>query len=204
VTVLPGLPGRPNGGGCLGDRVADLADGRLTLADTETAFAHVAVCDRCRVALDTERAASAALTSQPAGPSEDFLARLLAIPAAEAEAARPFAPPVPATQVGSRPAGAAGVRPASPATATRPASRRRRVRTAVGSAAGVAVLAVAAVVGGAPATVGGPSPAATSSIAPVVDALADEHSASTQRMPFSGPLVIHAAFDGGSGSSDRP
>lgn len=202
MTVLPGLPGRPNGG-CLGDRVADLADGRLSPADAETAFAHVALCDRCRVALDSERAASAALETAAPGPSDDFLARLLGIPAAEAEAARPFVPPVPVPGA-SRPAGAAGVRPGAPVPPSRPASRRRRVRTAVGSAAGVAVLAVAAVVGGAPAAVSGPAPAASSSIAPVVDALADEHSASTQRMPFSGPLVITAAYDSGSRSSDRP
>ncbi len=203
MTVLPGLPGRPNGG-CLGDRVADLADGRLSPADTETAFAHVAVCDRCRVALDAERAASAALETPAPGPSDDFMARLLGIPAAETEAARPFVPPVVPVQGASRPAGSAGVRPGAPVPSSRPASRRRRVRTAVGSAAGVAVLAMAAVVGGAPAAVSGPAPAASSSIAPVVDALADEHSASTQRMPFSGPLVITAAYDSGSGSSDRP
>lgn len=203
MTVLPGLPGRSSGG-CLGDRVADLADGRLPAAEAETAFAHVAVCDRCRVALDTARAASAALAEPAPAPSEDFLARLLGIPAAEAAAARPFVPPVvvPA-QAGTRPSGAAGVRPAATPSSSRPATRRRRVRVAVGSAAGAAALAVAAVVGGAPAALGGPQ-APASQFAPVVDALADEHSASTQRMPFSGPLVITAAFDSGSGSSVRP
>ena len=202
MTVLPGLPGR-SGSGCLGDRVADLADGRMSLAERETAFSHVAVCDRCRVALDTERAASTALATPAAGPSDDFITRLLAIPATEEVAARPFVPPVAAEKVGSRPSGSAGVRPAVPGPSTRPASRRRRVRIVVGSAAGAAALAVAAVVGGAPAVVGGPS-APAPAFAPVVDVLADEHSASTQRMPFSGPLVITAAFDSGSGSSVRP
>jgi len=202
MTVLPGLPGR-SGGGCLGDRVADLADGRLPAAEAETAFAHVAVCDRCRVALDTARAASAALAEPAPAPSEDFLARLLGIPAAEEAAARPFVPPVVPAQAGTRPSGSAGVRPAAAVASTRPATRRRRVRVAVGSAAGAAALAVAAVVGGAPAALGGPQ-APASQFAPVVDALAGEHSASTQRMPFSGPLVITAAFDSGSGSSARP
>ena len=202
MTVLPGLPGR-SGGGCLGDRVADLADGRLPAAEAETAFAHVAVCDRCRVALDTARAASAALAEPAPAPSEDLLARLLGIPAAEEAAARPFVPPVVPAQAGTRPTGSAGVRPAAASSSSRPATRRRRVRVAVGSAAGAAALAAAAVVGGAPAALGGPQ-APASQFAPVVDALAGEHSASTQRMPFSGPLVITAAFDSGSGSSVRP
>lgn len=77
------------------------------------------------------------------------------------------------------------------------------MRVAMGSAAGAAALAVAAVVGGAPAAIGGASPSPAPQFAPVIDALADEHSASTQRMPFSGPLVITAAFDSRS-SSTRP
>ena len=91
----------------------------------------------------------------------------------------------------------------SSSPACRPSRTRRRVRVAVGSAAGAAALAVAAVVVGAPAAIGGASQAPASQFAPVVDALADEHSASTQRMPFSGPLVITAAFDSRS-SSSRP
>jgi len=200
MTVLPGLPGRPSG--CLGDRVADLADGRMSPADAETAYAHVALCDCCRLALDAERGASAALAAPAAAPPDDLMARLLGIPAAEAEAARPFVPPVVPLQAGTRPSGSAGVRPAAYPSSTRPARSRRRVRVAMGSAAGAAALAVAAVVGGAPAALGGPQ-APASQFAPVVDALADEHSASTQRMPFSGPLVITAAFDSRS-SSQRP
>ncbi|MGE0818949.1 MAG: hypothetical protein AB7O74_09785 [Candidatus Nanopelagicales bacterium] len=201
MSVLPGLPGRPSG--CLGDRVADLADGRMAPADAETAYAHVAVCDRCRLALDAERSAAAALASDTPGPSDDLMARLLGIPAAEAAAARPFAPPVVPTQAGVRPSGSAGVRPAAAPGPSRPPRSRRRVRVAMGSAAGAAALAVAAVVGGAPAAIGGASPSPAPQFAPVIDALADEHSASTQRMPFSGPLVITAAFDSRS-SSTRP
>ena len=201
MSVLPGLPGRPSG--CLGDRVADLADGRMAPADAETAYAHVAVCDRCRLALDAERSAASALAADAPGPSDDFMARLLGIPAAEAAAARPFVPPVVPAQAGTRPSGAAGVRPSSAPASSRPSRSRRRVRVAMGSAAGAAALAVAAVVGGAPAAIGGASQAPAPQFAPVVDALADEHSASTQRMPFSGPLVITAAFDSRS-SSSRP
>ena len=201
MTALPGLPGRPSG--CLGDRVADLADGRMSPADAETAYAHVAVCDRCRPALAVERGASAALSTPATGPSDDLMARLLGIPAAEAAAARPFVPPVVPVQAGTRPSASACVRPAATAAPPRPVRRRRRVRVAVGSPAGAAALAVAAVVAGAPAAIGGASQAPASQFAPVVDALADEHSASTHRMPFSGPLVLTAAFDGRS-SASRP
>ena len=150
-------------------------------ADAETAFAHVAVCDRCRVALDAQRAVSRARGAAAPPPSDAFMARLLGIPAPAASRPRPGAPAAGRARA-ARPASG---RPWS-APANRPAARRRRVRVAVGSAAGAAALAVVAVVGGAPAAIGG-SCAPTVAVAPVVDALADEHSASTQRMPFSGP-----------------
>jgi hypothetical protein len=188
----------------------------MSPADAETAFAHVAGCDRCRVALDSERAASAAVATPSPDPTDDFMARLLGIPAAEAAAAsqaegeaadqveqaqpRPAAY-VPAQAGPSRPAGAAGVRPAVAATSTRPASRRRRARVAVGSAIGAAAVAVAVTVGGSSAAVSGPAP--SPSIAPMVDVLTSEHSVSTQRMPFAGPQVMTVGFSEDS-SSARP
>jgi hypothetical protein len=209
------VPGFSHSSPCLGDRVADLADGRMAPAEAEKAFAHVAVCDRCRVSLDTQRAASAALREDVPGLPEGLLGRLRAIPFAESEpdpdaASEPVSDAVPVTTGasltpaipaqaagGTRPAGAAGVRPAVPAPAGRPtASRRRRTRAAVGSAVGAVAVAVAFTVTGAPAAVSGPAPAATPSIAPVVDALTAEHSASTRRMPFAGPQVVTAAFAG--------
>jgi cytochrome c-type biogenesis protein CcmH/NrfG len=158
--------------GCLGERVADLADGRLDPAATERALAHVAGCATCRAELDAQRAASAALRSlAPAEPSADLLARLRAtgapdtVPAQGRAASRPvLVAPVPATAV-----------------------RRPRRRTVVASAASVAVVAALAVVGGSATSVGSPSPA----IAPVVDRLADAHSSTTtERMPLTGPRVV--------------
>ena len=66
---------------CLGRRIAELADGRLSGAERESALAHVAVCASCRGALDTQRAMRSRLSgaSLP-GPSSDFLARLSRVP----------------------------------------------------------------------------------------------------------------------------
>jgi hypothetical protein len=194
------VPGFSHSSGCLGDRVADLADGRMAPAEAEKAFAHVAVCERCRVSLDTQRAASAALREDVPGMPAGLLGRLQAIPFSESEPgpAEPAAAiPAQAVAGSTRPAGAAGVRPSAPTAPARPsASRRRRTRAAVGSAVGAVAVAVAFTVTGAPAAVSGPSPAPSPSIAPVVDALTAEHSASTRRMPFAGPQVVTAAFAG--------
>ena len=103
-------------GRCLGDRVADLADGRMPPAEAERAFAHVASCSACRAALDAQRAASSALDAAPApAPSSDFLARLSAIPAATPAADPLTAPAAIPAQPGAGQGGAAGVRPSGPA-----------------------------------------------------------------------------------------
>jgi hypothetical protein len=163
--------------GCLGDRVADLADGRLDPAATERALAHVAACPTCRAELDGQRAASAALRSlAPGEPSADLLARLRAT----------GAPQTVPMQGGS---GTPVPRPVLVSAAPAPASavRRPRRRTVLASAASVAVVAAVAVVGGSATSAGAPSPA----IAPVVDRLADAHSSTTtERMPLTGPRVV--------------
>ncbi|MBI1376697.1 MAG: hypothetical protein GC157_04335 [Frankiales bacterium] len=170
---------------CLGARVADLADGRLSPAEAERAFAHVAVCGRCRAALDAQRAASARLGDTPGiAPSDDLLQRLRSVPAA---APRDPAAVVPAQGgAGPRPAGAAGVRPGGSRPAV--ARRRRRGRVVLASAAGAAALAVVAVVGTTStlSTTVVPHP----SIAPVVDTLFDEHAAVTEQLPLSGPRIV--------------
>lgn len=179
---------------CLGARVADLADGRLEPADAERAFAHVAACAQCRAELDAQRAATSRLTSSTSiEPPSDLFQRLLSVPTA-AEAAPAAAQPVvpPQGAAGQRPAGPAGVRPAPGARSTRPSSRSRRGRVVLASAAGAAALAVVAVVGGSTALSGVvvPRPA----IAPVVDTLTDEHAASADQMPFSGPRIVTVGF----------
>lgn len=179
-------------GRCLGDRVADLADGRMSPAEAERAFAHVAACPACRAALDAQRAATAALEAAPEpAPSLDFLSRLSAI------AESPAGAPEPAT---SEPAavippqsGPACVRPTGPA-GTRPrTSRRPRRRVVVATAAGAAVLAVAAAVGASSAGVGAVTPHRPS-FGPVVDTFSVEHSVSVDTMPLSGPRYETAGF----------
>lgn len=195
-------------GRCLGDRVADLADGRLDAARTERAYAHLASCTRCRVALEAERQARADIaTAAPVEPSADLLSRLrsIAVPELTAFPQQPAA--------GVRPGGGAGVRPGGPACpagpgATGPGSRRgrRRGRVALASAAGAAALAVAAVMGGGSAALSGPVPSAPS-IAPVVDRLTDAHASTADRMPFAGPRVVYAGFSAttpAGSSSTRP
>ncbi|MFN8146217.1 MAG: zf-HC2 domain-containing protein [Candidatus Nanopelagicales bacterium] len=183
-------------GRCLGDRVADLADGRMTPAEAERAFAHVAACPACRAALDAQRSASAALDSAPApAPSSDFLARLSAIPAM----AEPPAPPVPAAAIPAQSGPAAGVRPAGAAGVRPSTSRRPRRKVVVATAAGAAVLAVAAAVGSTSAGLGTVTPPRPS-FAPVVDTFSIEHSVSVDTMPLSGPHYETAAF----GSAPSP
>lgn len=178
-------------GRCLGDRVADLADGRMPPAEAERAFAHVAACPACRAALDAQRAVTSALDAAPApAPSTDFLARLSAIP--EMAGPERSDAPVPTAAIpaqsgpaGVRPAGAAGVRPGT--------ARRSRRRVVVATAAGAAVLAVAAAVGSTSAGLGTVTPPRPS-FAPVVDTFSVEHSVSVDTMPLSGPHYETAAF----------
>jgi anti-sigma factor RsiW len=193
--VSSSRPGR-----CLGDRIVDLADGRLDPAAAERAYAHVAVCPRCRAALETQREVRARLAQTPPEPAQapdDLIARLRGIPAVPPDATIPAQP-----AAGHGSAGRAGVRPGVRAVSTgpTPARRRHRTRIALASAAGAAALAVAAVVGGGSAAVSGPA-RTTPSIAPVVDRLTDAHESSTDQMPFSGPRIVTAAFDSPSGSS---
>jgi predicted anti-sigma-YlaC factor YlaD len=181
---------------CLGARVADLADGRLSPAETERALAHVAVCSPCRAALQAQRSVSGGLRAAsepaPASPPDDLMARLLRIPEQPVDPAAPVLPAIPLQGgAGARPVGPAGPRPRVVATSRRPSRRRKAV---LGTAAG-AVLVVAAALGGNAALSGQvttPSPA----IAPVVDTLTVEHAASTDGMPLSGPRYETVAYSG--------
>jgi anti-sigma factor RsiW len=174
---------------CLGTRIADLADGRLTPAETERAFAHVAVCSACHDALVAQRAVISRLdTVGPIDPSSDLLARLSGIAAPGTASAIPVQ-----GGAGARPGGAAGRRPAgSPAGSTRPPARRTRGRLVLAGAAGAAALAVAVVVGGSSALTGAVVP--RQAIAPVVDTLTDEHVVSVEQMPFSGPRIVTVGY----------
>jgi hypothetical protein len=178
---------------CLGPRIADLADGRLEPAETERAFAHVAVCTTCRDALTAQRAVRSRLdTVGQVDPPSELLGRLRGI----AEPGTEPVPPIP-TQGGAglRPGGAAGRRPTgTSAASSRPPSPGRRRRVVAAGAAGAAALAVAVVVGGSSALTSTVVP--RPSIAPVVDTFAAEHAASADLMPFSGPRIVTVSHVG--------
>jgi len=182
---------------CLGARVADLADGRLSPAETERCLAHVAVCPACRAAVQAQRSVSGGLRAAasepgPAAPPDDLMARLMRIPEQPSAAGAPDLPAIPLQGgTGARPVGPAGPRPRVAATSRRPGRRRRAV---LGTAAG-AVLVVAAALGGNAAlnaSVTTPAPA----IAPVVDTFTVEHAASADGLPLSGPRDETVAYAG--------
>jgi hypothetical protein len=86
----------------LGSRISALVDGQLTVAATERALAHVAVCPECATELSAARSARAALASvdEPC-PAPDLTARLLSLAGdapAEQCAKDPFAPPTPGSR----------------------------------------------------------------------------------------------------------
>jgi anti-sigma factor RsiW len=183
---------------CLGARIADLADGRLTPAETERAYAHVASCPACRVALEAQRTASTVLGSTTGiEPGADFLSRLAGIPEQGVPAPSADIPSQPSA--GVRPAGGASVRPRAAAPASTGPGRRRSRQVAVGAAASAA-LALAAYVGVSSATAGAvltPQPA----IGRVVDTFAVEHAVSVDRMPLTGPLIQPVGYAAPSGSA---
>jgi anti-sigma factor RsiW len=194
-------------GRCLGARVADLADGRLSPAETERAYAHVATCPACAVALEAQRAASSSLggTAIPA-PSSDFLTRLGAIPAQESPLVEPTPVARPTSLIPSQ--AAAGARRTAPirpragaSTAPVPTGPGRpRTRRVVVGAAASAALVVAAYVGVSGATTAAvttPQPA----IGRVVDTFAVEHAISVDRMPLTGPQIQQVDYAGPSGSA---
>jgi hypothetical protein len=79
----------------LGSRISALVDGQLSVADTEKALAHVAVCPECSAELTASRAARRALASaDEVAPAPDLTARLLSLGCSpDAFASDPFAPP---------------------------------------------------------------------------------------------------------------
>jgi anti-sigma factor RsiW len=82
----------------LGSRISALVDGQLSVADTERALAHVAVCPECSAELAASRAARRALASaDEVTPNPDLTARLLSLGGSTGTdpfAGDPFAPPV--------------------------------------------------------------------------------------------------------------
>lgn len=131
----------------LGSRISALVDGQLSVAATERALAHVAVCSECAAGLSSARAARAALTSvdEPC-PTPDLTARLLSL-AGSAPAAQcpvdPFAPPVPGSRSELASYGVTSPGGWLGRSSVRGDLRQKRssVRLAAGSMAGLGVVA---------------------------------------------------------------
>lgn len=136
----------------LGSRISALVDGQLSVAQTERALAHVAVCAQCATELAAARAARRALASaaDDVAPTPDLTARLLSLaPEPDTADVRPPQPPrdpfaappdrfalasaglVPRSWTGRS---TAGLRPDL-------TSRRHPTRLAVGSVAGLGAVA---------------------------------------------------------------
>lgn len=133
----------------LGSRISALVDGQLSVADTERALAHVAVCPECSAELAASRAARRALASaDEMAPAPDLTARLLSLAAStEPTSGDPFAPPVRQSRdelasygVASGGLGARGWRSGSSLRGD-VGQRRSSVRLAAGSMAGLGAVA---------------------------------------------------------------
>jgi anti-sigma factor RsiW len=171
-------------GGCLGETAAALVDGELDHADRERAQRHLAHCSRCRSEVEAQRRLKAqvrAAADATPPPPPDLAARLLALPGPGAVTATLPGPasPVP---VGS-------VR--TPARAHLAARRRRHRRTAVVSAA---VLAVAGVM-----ALGEPPPTASTPVDPGSQVFVVEHAGTTG----GAVRTVPATRAGGGGTGPR-
>jgi hypothetical protein len=164
-----GVPGGPAGGRrgrCLGDRVTAYVDRAM---DPETLLhwdRHLAVCDRCRAAVEEERRVLSALRSAAAPPPGDLRSMLLAV---AAEACGPSPADEPATGLRVPPV---PVAPVPVVDRGAPAFHRsaRRATVFAGLAAGATAAAAwtVAVAGAAAPSNPGSVTAPSSSVTPAV------------------------------------
>lgn len=144
----------------LGSRISALVDGQLSVAATERALAHVAVCSQCAAELGAARSARRALTSvdEPC-PAPDLTARLLSLAGSvptEQPSNDPFAPPTPGSRSELASYGVTSPGGWLGRSSVRGDLRQKRssVRIAAGSMAGLgAVAAMLFVLGEQPAVV---------------------------------------------------
>jgi putative serine protease PepD len=124
----------------LGSRISALVDGQLSVADTEKALAHVAVCPECSAELAASRAARRALASaDEVAPAPDLTARLLSLGCSP----DPFAPPVRQSrdELASYGAASGGLGGRRGSLRGDVGHRRSSVRIAAGSMAGLGAVA---------------------------------------------------------------
>ncbi len=146
---------------CLGARLADLVDGRLSTDAREQVLVHVARCETCRRELVELRTVRSLLADSP-GPNADpdLTDRLAAFVTTG---------PIPV------------VRPAAPSAPTR-AGRGKGVASVAG---GLTVAAVAVAWG--VSSMSGPVGPAATPIVPAVDRYTVEHVAATGDLPLTTP-----------------
>ncbi|HET8970251.1 MAG TPA: zf-HC2 domain-containing protein [Candidatus Nanopelagicales bacterium] len=147
---------------CLGARLDDLVDGRLSPELAEQALSHVAGCERCRTELTAQRRLRQLLATSSPPPGADALVSRLAGVAA-----------VPAV--------------AEPAPGTGPGRSARRVATMTTALVAVAVAGVG-VAWSAGAGTPAPEPPLTGAVVvPAVDRFSAEHAACADLLPLAAP-----------------
>lgn len=173
----------------LGDRAADLVDGRLSHDARDRALAHLTVCEQCRHDVDMERFARAALRAMPdAKPSDALLAGLLSLadPSGSGGPPPPRRPSLPGPA--QHPAGWPDHDPRAQSTAHRSRPRRVVRFAAAGAVSAGAMLVVLASLG-APTDDSEPPPQ-PAAIVPPIDQFAIEHARSTGSLPFAEPVSL--------------
>lgn len=164
----------------LGDDTAALVDGELSHVGRERAFAHLAGCQACRTEVEGQRRLKATLSALSTGPapSEEFVARLLGLPAQlaalEAIGSTQLVGPVDRRVNRVRPYRRVG----------------RRTRYVAGSVSAlVASLAAVLALGGEGQESGVP-------VRPPVTGFVQQHAVTTGEVPFTDPAVaaVTAAF----------
>lgn len=183
-------------------RLSALVDGELDHEARDRLLAHLAHCDECRAAVDTERRVKALLSGMPEPrPSTSLHANLLRVAEsggapAQLSVTRGRNAPVrgvPAP-LASGPPGQPGSRRPRRATSLVAPGRQRRLHRRVGvGVAGVA--AIAGVAFGAAFMAGGDAPTTEVTVVPPVRQYSIEHAETVSNLPLSDPGAVSASFE---------
>ncbi|MBD0291974.1 MAG: anti-sigma factor [Jiangellaceae bacterium] len=183
----------------LGVIVTALVDDQLGHDDRDRALAHVTRCEQCRMAVELERQAKAALRRLPAArPPASLVASLRAL----AEPGDPLPPPrrpLPGADAGQGttvrdrawitrrpPAGRPGPVPGQRRPEPGVRTRRDRVRVVAVGALSAGALTMLLATLGAPATSGSPP----ASVVPPIRQFTVEHAKATGGLPFAEPAAV--------------
>jgi hypothetical protein len=199
----------------LGERVTSLVDGQLAMDAAERALMHVAACDDCREAVETERLMKQRLAMLgapepadrligrllelagpsgplppraghvPGSPRPELIASLTRVPLRNEQLGRP----VESARGGSaRPPGRRGS--SRPLARTAQVSRMIRVSRSSRNRVAAAMVGAACLVGAGVAGGVASGGVVGTQVAPPVDSFVLEHSATTDTLPFSDQTVM--------------